>query len=73
MLFMWDLKPIDSKLFLLINYTFYSNLNTTNFPCYLYGIQIQQKLIDCKLFLLINYTFYSNLNTTNFSCYLCGI
>ncbi len=71
MLFMWNFnltKHIDSKLFLLINYTFYSNLNSTNFSCYLCGI-----FIDGKLFLLINYTFYSNLNSTNFSCYLCGI
>src|SRR6266496_1298067 len=50
-------NTIGSKLFLLINYTFYSNLNSTNFSCYLCGTH----LIDRKLFLLINYSFYSKL------------
>src|SRR6266498_558242 len=66
MLFMWNLNSTKffitgSKLFLLINYTFYSNLNSTNFSCYL----CETHLIDGKLFLLINYIFYSNLNSTN--------
>ncbi len=52
---------VDSKLFLLINYTFYNNLNSTNF----YIIYVKFKLKVGKLFLLINFTFYNNLNTTN--------
>ncbi len=55
---MWNLnltKLIAGELLLLIDYTFYSNLNSINFLCYLCGIQTI--LIASKLFFLINYTF----------------
>ncbi len=60
MLFMWNLnstKLIVGKLFLLINYTFYNNLNITNFMLFMWNLNFS--FVGSKLILLINYTFFT--------------